>query len=145
MEERAARCRRQHGKRVGVVSRAIVSALERVDCDIDRNRTGVALPRAERLANPEHRRLVALALANRDTPVEGDGVEDRTHRGHRRRVSRLVVAAAAHAAGGDSGCLGGAQEFRCQTRNRLHAPRLRAASCELQEWMKLVVAPWPGR
>jgi len=63
------------------------------------------------LADVEHRRLVAFALADDDGAIDGDGIHDPAHRldGH---LVGLVAIALAHGVGAsDGGLLDDPQEF----------------------------------
>ena len=79
-------------------------AFERIERDVDA-RAG-ALRRADLLADVEHRRLVALALADHDGAVDVERVERGAHRLDRGGVGGLLVAAADQLRGGDRGRLG---------------------------------------
>ena len=57
----------------------MIGALQRVDGYVNRRCPGDALHRAQGFTDPKHRRVVALALANRHTPVKGNAVEDGAH------------------------------------------------------------------
>ena len=72
------------------------------------------VPVADLLADEEHRRLVALALADHDGAVDRQPVELAAHGVDRRLVGRLLVAAAAQPRRGDGGALGDAHEFQRQ-------------------------------
>ena len=89
---------------------AEVGALERVDGDVDLGRAVLAAARADLLADVEHRRLVALALADDDPAVDGQGVHLAPHRLDRDVVGVLAVAAAHGLRGGDGRLLGDADE-----------------------------------
>jgi len=86
--------------RAGLAVGDEVRPLERVDGDVD---LGVVLdtrrrPAPDRLADPEHRRLVALALADDDRAGKLDLVHGRAHRLDCRPVG-LVLLAATHEPG----------------------------------------------
>ena len=115
--EEAARLRRgEHRHRIRLAARDEVRALERVDRDVDGDVAWAAL--ADRLADPEHRRLVALAFADDDRPVDLDLVERAPHRLDRGAVGRRAVAAAHQASRGDRGGLGDPDHLQCE--QRLH-------------------------
>ena len=64
------------------------------------------LPGADLLADVEHRRLVALALADHDRAVDVEHVERLAHGVDRGLVGRLLVAAAHQPGAGEGGRLG---------------------------------------
>ena len=73
VQQAAARRRREHGDRVGRAGGAQVRALERIDRDVDlgqSSRSWPSAPPADLLADEQHRRLVALALADDDRAVD---------------------------------------------------------------------------
>ena len=72
-----------------------VRALERVDGDVDpRDVVAIGARPPDPLADVEHRRLVALALADDDPPGEVDLVHRPAHRLGGGRVRAVAVAAA---------------------------------------------------
>ncbi len=83
MQQAAALGCRHHGNGVGLPHRAQVGALERIHGDVDF--VGCAadpvrlLRETDLLADVEHRRLVALAFADHDGAVDGDGVHLLAH------------------------------------------------------------------
>ena len=81
---------------------------ERIDRDVAPSGPAVA----DLLADEEHRRLVALALADDDRAVDRQAVQLAAHRVDGGLVGRLLVAVAAQARGGDGGALGDADEFQ---------------------------------
>ncbi len=84
--------RHRHGRdRARHVLGAQRGALERIDGYIDL-RAGID---ADLLADIQHRRLVALALADHDGAFDGQFVELAPHRVDRGLVGRLLVAMAA--------------------------------------------------
>ena len=101
---------RDDGERVGQVLGADRRAFERIERDVDLR----ALAGADLLADIEHRRLVALALADHDRALDGEAVELRAHGVDRDLVGGLLVAAPAQPGGGDGGALGDAHEFQGQ-------------------------------
>ena len=98
----------QHGDGVGRTHGAQVRALERVDGDVHLvvgAAVAVALPgQPDLLADVEHRRLVALALADDDGAVDRHGVELAPH-GLDGRLVRAVAVALAHRVGAGDGRL----------------------------------------
>ncbi len=85
MQQPAALRRGEHGDGVGLAGRAQVRAFERIDGDVDlvelARRIAVRLLRhADFLADVQHRRFVALALADDDRAVDRDRVELLAHR-----------------------------------------------------------------
>ena len=70
---------RQHRNRPAGAGRAEIGAFERIDRDIHRERAGLILRRAEFFTDVEHRRLVALALADHNRAVDGDVIEAAPH------------------------------------------------------------------
>ena len=69
---------------------------------------------ADLLADEQHRRLVALALADHDRAVDRQLVQFAPHGVDRRLVGRLLVALAAQARRGDRRALGDAHELERQ-------------------------------
>ena len=94
VEQRAAFRHRHGGDRARHVLGAQRRAFERIDRDIDLRAVLVA----DRLADEQHRRLVALALPDHDRAVDRQLVELAPHGVDRRLIGRLLVAAAASAA-----------------------------------------------
>ena len=98
---------REHRQRVGGAGRAEVGALERIDGDVHL-RAGVRVAglgaHADTLADVEHRRLVALALADDDGAVDRHRVHLVPHRFDRHLV-RLVAIALSHRVGARDGRL----------------------------------------
>ena len=82
----------EHGQRVGAGLGGDRGALERIERDVDA-RAG-ALRGADPLADEQHRRLVALALADHHRAVDVERVQRRAHRLDRGMIGRLLVAAA---------------------------------------------------
>ena len=101
VQQRALRAEREHRERVGLAVRGQVRALERVDGDVDL----LAAP-ADLLADVEHRRLVALALADDDRAGDVDVVERLAHALDGGVVGGVLVALAHPAAGGERRSLG---------------------------------------
>ena len=85
---------RDDGERIGRALGGDGGALERIERDVDLGPAG-----ADLLADIEHRRLVALALADHHGAVDGERVERAAHGVDRGLVGRLLVAAA-HQLGG---------------------------------------------
>ena len=110
VEQRAGLRHRHHRDRARHVLGAQRRAFQRIDGDVDLR----ARRRAHPLADEQHRRLVALALADDDRAVDGQAVEFAAHRVDGGLVGGLLVAAAAQARGGDGGALGDAHEFERQ-------------------------------
>ena len=69
---------------------------------------------AKALADEEHGRLVALALADDDGAVDGQAVQLAAHGVHGGLVGGLLVATATQARRGHGGALGHADEFKRQ-------------------------------
>ena len=82
---------RQHSQAVRPRLGADGGAFQRVERDIDPR--PLARRVADLFADEQHRRLIALALADHDRAVHVQLVERGTHRLHRRRVRRLFIAA----------------------------------------------------
>ena len=90
VQHRAARPHGDHRQRVRHVLGGQRGALERVERDVDAG----AVAGADLLADVEHRRLVALALADDHDALDVEQVELAAHGVHRRLVGGLLVAAA---------------------------------------------------
>ena len=99
VDEPAGLRRGEDGDRAGLAVGDEVRALERVDRDVDRLDVGVRFVPADGLADVQHRRLVALALADDDPAGELDLVHRPAHRLGGGGVG-LVLLAAAHEPGG---------------------------------------------
>ena len=98
--------------RAGLAVGDEVGALERIDRDVDRGQSvasGVRAP--DLLADVEHRRLVALALADDDRAGELDLVHRPAHGLDRGRVGLVLVAAAHEPGRSDRGRLGDADHL----------------------------------
>ena len=102
----------EHGQRVGAGLGGDRRALQRIERDVDA-RAG-ALRGADLLADIEHRRLVALALADHHRAVHLERVQRRAHRLDRGMVGRFLVAAADQLRGGDRRRLGDPHHFQHQ-------------------------------
>ena len=89
VEEAAGAGHRDAGDRVRAAGRGDRGALERIERDVD---LGPAA-RADLLADVEHRRLVALALADHHGALDVEHVERLAHRVDRRLIGRVLVAA----------------------------------------------------
>ena len=107
IEQRAAFRHRHGGDRARHVLGAQRRALERIDGDVDLR----AVAAADLLADEQHRRLVALALADHDRAVDRQPVQLAPHGVDRRLVGGLLVAAPAPLRGGDRGALGDAHDL----------------------------------
>jgi hypothetical protein len=81
----------EHGDGAGASGGAEVRALERVDRDVYRL-DGVMVLGADLFADEEHRRLVALALADDDRAVDRDRVEAAAHRFDGGAIAALAIA-----------------------------------------------------
>ena len=108
--------RRKHGNRAGSAGGAEVRALERIDRDVHLRRAEPAaavddVGEPDLLADEQHRRLVALALADHDGAVDGHRVELAPHRRHRRLVRLGAVALPHRLRAGDGGLLDDAEEL----------------------------------
>ena len=110
VEEAAVRRHGDAGDRVRAALGADRGALERIEGDVDLG----AVAGADLLADVEHRRLVALALADHHRAVDVEDVERLAHGVDRRLVGRLLVAVADQPGAGQRGRLGDA--------DRVHAP-----------------------
>ena len=110
VEQRAGLRHRHHGDRARHVLGAQRRAFQRIDGDVDLRTGG----RAHALADEQHRRLVALALADHDRSVDGQAVEFAAHRIDGGLVGGLLVAPPAQARGRNRGALGDAHEFERQ-------------------------------
>ena len=100
---------RQHREAVRPGLGADRGALQRIERDVDLG--AVAGRRADLLADEQHRRLVALALADHDGAVHVELVERGAHRLDRGGVGRLFVAAPDQRRGGDRRGFGHAHHF----------------------------------
>ncbi len=112
MEQSAALRRGEHGQRVGRAGGAEVRPFERIDGDVDLRDTASphAVRHADLLADVEHRRLVALALADDDRAVDRHRVHLLPH-GLDGHLVGLVAVALPHRVGaGDRRLLDDAQE-----------------------------------
>ena len=107
VEQRAGLGHGHHGDRARHVLGAERGALQRVDGDVDLG----ALAIADLLADEQHRRLVALALADHDGAVDGQLVELAAHGVDGGLVGGLLVAVAAQPGGGHRGALRDAHEL----------------------------------
>ena len=110
MQQRAAIGHRHGRDRARHVLGAERGAFQRVDGDIDL-RTGV---QPDLLADEQHRRLVALALADHDGAFDRQLVEFAAHRIHRGLVGWLLLAVAAQPRGRNRGALRHAHDFERQ-------------------------------
>ena len=109
LQEATAGRGRQHRDRTRRAGRAEVRALERIDRDVD---LGVLLAAAaDVLADVEHRRLVALALADDHFAAHRQGVHLLAHRLDGDMVGVVTLALAHRPRGFDRGRLGHPQEF----------------------------------
>ena len=90
------------GERIGLVLGAHRSAFERVDGDIHAR----PFARTHLFTDVEHRRLVALALADHDRAVNRQLVELRTHGVHSGLIGGALVAVAPLAGGGHGRAFG---------------------------------------
>ena len=104
MQESALLGRRKHGNRVCGTGRAEIRSFERIDGDVDLVETHgfragdvLRVHHADFFADVEHRRFVALALADDDRPADVQRVERLAH-GVDRRLIRALFVAAAHQA-----------------------------------------------
>jgi hypothetical protein len=98
------------------VRRCTIGAFERIDGDIDlrKRARGPALERmghADLFADEQHRRLVALAFANNDCPVDRHRVHSAAHRFDRGLVRPVTVALPHGVRTGDGRLLDHAQEL----------------------------------
>ena len=102
VEEAAGRRHGDAGDGVGSALGGDRGPFQGVEGDVDLG----ALAGAHPLADEEHRRLVALALADHDRAVDVEDVERLAHGVDRRLVGRLLVAAPHQPGAGEGGCLG---------------------------------------
>ncbi len=107
VEEAAGLGHGDDGERVGAALGGDRGALERVERDVDAR----PVSRADLLADEQHRRLVALALADDDGALDGERVEGVSHGVDGGLVGRLLVAATHQARGGERSCLGDAHRL----------------------------------
>ena len=103
---------RDDRQRVGEAVGAQVRALQRIDGDVDLGRVRGAV--AHLLADVEHRRLVALALADDDAAAHVQVAEGAAHRLGGGAVGAVLVAEADEARRGQRGGLGDANDFECE-------------------------------
>ncbi len=108
MEQRAALGHRHGGDRARHVLGAQGGALERIDGDVDL-RAGID---ADLLADEQHRRLVALALADHDGALDRQLVEFAPHRVDRGLVGGLLVAVTAQPRGRHRRAFGHAHDLQ---------------------------------
>ena len=109
-EKRPGLRHRHHGDRARHVLGAQGRAFERIDRDIHLG----AVPVSDPFADEQHRRLVALALADHDGAVDRQLVELAAHGVHGSLIGGLLVAAATEPRRGDGGALGHTHEFQGQ-------------------------------
>ena len=84
----------QHGDRTGLAVGHEVGALQRVDRDVDARHVGpLGTGAPDPLADVQHRRLVALALADDDAAGELDLVHRPAHRFGGRGIGAVALAA----------------------------------------------------
>jgi len=100
----------------GLPVRDEVGALERVDRDVDRLHVGLGLVAADLLADEQHRRLVALALADDDPSGEVDLVHRPAHGFGGRGVGLVLLAASHEPCRRDCGGLGHAHHLEREQR-----------------------------
>ena len=110
VEQAAALGHGEDADRIRLVLGAEGRAFERIDGDIDLR----ALAGADFLADEQHRRFVALALADDDAAVDVDVAEFGAHGLDGGVVGGLLVALAAPVGGGDRGALGDAHQLERQ-------------------------------
>ena len=91
---------------------AQIGAFQRVDGDIHGHRPAVVLARAHLLADVEHGRFVALALADHDGAFDGERIQAAAHGFHRRLVGGVGVAHPHGAGRGDGRVFHYAQHFQ---------------------------------
>ena len=107
VQEPAVLGERQHGERVSAAGGGDGGALERIEGDVDPG----TLAGAHLLADEEHRRLVALALADHHGAVDVEAVERAAHGVDRRLVGGVLVTAAHPGDRGDRRGLGHAHRL----------------------------------
>jgi hypothetical protein len=108
VQQRATIGHRHRGDCTRHVLGAKRGAFQRVDSDVDL-RSGFE---PDLLADEQHRRLVALALADHDGAIDRQLVELAPHRVDRGLVGGLLVAVAAQASRRYGGALGDADDFK---------------------------------
>ena len=122
----------EHRYRAGRSRGAEIRALERVDRDIDLRRPkaratagapDVGQPHA--LADVEHRRLVALPLADDDAAVDRHAIQLAPHRFDRRVIRPLAVAQAHGVGARDRGLLDDPEELEGEIGSISHPSRAR--------------------
>ena len=118
VQQTAALGRREHGDRVGGAGRAEVRAFQRIDGDVDfgaarrpRGRAILRVRHADLLADVQHRRFIALALADHDRAVDRHRVHDPPHRLDGDLVGLVAVALSHRVGAGDRRLLDDAQKF----------------------------------
>jgi hypothetical protein len=104
----------QHSDGPGAAGRAQVRTLQRIDRDVHAQRVGVIFVRSHLLADEEHGRLVALALADDDGAFDRGGVQAAAHFLDRGAVRDFGVTHAHGARGRDGGVLHHAQHLQRQ-------------------------------
>ena len=115
VQQAAALRRRQHSDRSRRARGAQIGAFQRIDRDIDLGNFGaVGKLGANFLADVEHGRFVALALADHDRAAHGDGVHGPAHGLGGHLIAELALALSHGAGRGDGGHLYHAQESRRQ-------------------------------
>ena len=110
MEQPAGLGHGHRGDRVRATLRDRVRALEGIDGDVNLR----ALAPADPLADVEHRRLVTLALADDDRPVEVRVLHALAHRLDRGLIGHGGVAVAHPVRRGDRGGFGDADELEAR-------------------------------
>ena len=90
---------RQHRQRVGAGLGGDGGAFQRIERDVDLGAGALLGP--DLFADIEHRRFVALALADHHGAIHRQLVQRRAHRFDRRRIGRLFIAPPDQAGGGD--------------------------------------------
>jgi hypothetical protein len=93
-----------------------IGALQRIDRDVDLGLAGPLL--ADRLADPQHRRLVALALTDDDRAADLDVFQRAAHRLGRRAIRFVPIATTHEARRSDGRLLGHTNHLERQ--ERLH-------------------------
>ena len=116
VEQAALFGRGEHGDGASRTGGAEVGPFQRVDGDVDLGIDLALGPAAsQRLADVEHRGLVALALADDDRAAHFEPVELFAHRLHRHLVGVLPLTVSHRARRGDSRLFGDAQKADFQT------------------------------
>ena len=115
MQQAALLGRRQHRDRVGGSSRAQIRAFERIHGDVDFVPLAMAvsffLSQPHLLTDVQHRRFVALALADDDRAVDRHRVHLAAHRFDGHLVGAMAITLAHRVGAGNGGLFGDAEKL----------------------------------